>query len=247
MFDVVDTGNGHRKVVIRDVGSSKIMDVLTTINAAYAEALDTPAPHTGGMTGLEHYKAAERWLYKAEHPGARGYGESAQSSTALAQVHFLAAQAFDATHERVELAGLYEPVDGEPVKMRSHEYRVEVITEGGETDVMGFITVSGLRSDSRSVVLSKGVMQGDSRLIDWHDDKAERTVVIEVAGAVRFTLTGAVPQNIVYSDLDAGSNTLLIEQLRLTVRQINVEHLGGEADRLSKAFRQGMDERAWTD
>ena len=39
------------------------------------------------MTGPEHYQAAERWAYKAEHADARGGGETAESCAAIAQAH----------------------------------------------------------------------------------------------------------------------------------------------------------------
>ena len=39
------------------------------------------------MRGDEHYKAAERWLYKAEQPGARGIAETTESCSAIANVH----------------------------------------------------------------------------------------------------------------------------------------------------------------
>lgn len=39
------------------------------------------------MTGPEHYKAAENWLFKAEHHSARGAEETVESCAALAQVH----------------------------------------------------------------------------------------------------------------------------------------------------------------
>lgn len=39
------------------------------------------------MTGPEHYKHAENWLYKAEQPSARGGTETAESCAAIAQVH----------------------------------------------------------------------------------------------------------------------------------------------------------------
>lgn len=39
------------------------------------------------MTGPEHYQAAEQWLFKAEHEGARGGSETAESCAAIAQVH----------------------------------------------------------------------------------------------------------------------------------------------------------------
>lgn len=45
------------------------------------------------MTGPEHYKHGEAWLYKAAHDGARGAAETAESCAAIAQAHFTAALA----------------------------------------------------------------------------------------------------------------------------------------------------------
>ncbi len=39
------------------------------------------------MTGPEHYQKAENWLFKAEHPDARGGAETSESCAAIAQVH----------------------------------------------------------------------------------------------------------------------------------------------------------------
>lgn len=39
------------------------------------------------MTGPGHYTSAEQWLYKAQHEGARGDAETAESCAAIAQVH----------------------------------------------------------------------------------------------------------------------------------------------------------------
>ena len=38
-------------------------------------------------TGPEHYREAERWLFKAEKAGARGSGETPESCAAIAQGH----------------------------------------------------------------------------------------------------------------------------------------------------------------
>lgn len=43
------------------------------------------------MTGPEHFKHAENWLFKAEQPDARGSAETAESCAAIAQVHMLGA------------------------------------------------------------------------------------------------------------------------------------------------------------
>jgi len=45
------------------------------------------------VTGPEHYQASERWLYKAQHDGARGPTESAESCALIAEVHALLAVA----------------------------------------------------------------------------------------------------------------------------------------------------------
>jgi hypothetical protein len=39
------------------------------------------------MNGPENYASAERWLFKAQHPSARGGDETAGSCAAIAQVH----------------------------------------------------------------------------------------------------------------------------------------------------------------
>lgn len=39
------------------------------------------------MTGPEHYKQGEAWLFKAEHPDARGPAETTESCAAIAEVH----------------------------------------------------------------------------------------------------------------------------------------------------------------
>ena len=39
------------------------------------------------MTGPQHYQSGEQWLYKAEHAGARGEQETAESCAAIAQAH----------------------------------------------------------------------------------------------------------------------------------------------------------------
>jgi hypothetical protein len=39
------------------------------------------------MTGPDHFREAELWLYKAENPGTQGPAETIQSCAAIAQVH----------------------------------------------------------------------------------------------------------------------------------------------------------------
>ena len=39
------------------------------------------------MTGPEHYRKAENWLFKAENPGAQGETETPESCAAIAHVH----------------------------------------------------------------------------------------------------------------------------------------------------------------
>ena len=55
------------------------------------------------MTGPEHYRHAESWLFKAEHPDARGGEETSESCAAIAQVHatlaLAAATALAVAHE----------------------------------------------------------------------------------------------------------------------------------------------------
>jgi hypothetical protein len=45
------------------------------------------------VTGPQHYEAAERWLFKAEHEGARGGSETAESCAAIARAHAVLALA----------------------------------------------------------------------------------------------------------------------------------------------------------
>jgi hypothetical protein len=39
------------------------------------------------MTGPDHFREAERWLFKAQNPAAQGSAETVQSCAAIAQVH----------------------------------------------------------------------------------------------------------------------------------------------------------------
>ena len=46
------------------------------------------------MTGPEHYKSAENWLFKAQDADARGKFETPESCAAVAQAHATLALAF---------------------------------------------------------------------------------------------------------------------------------------------------------
>lgn len=116
-------------------------------------------------------------------------------------------------------APLSRPID--PV----HDYRFSVTVDDKS---WGAMTVSGLEysrdEGDRVIILERGWPRHDKT---WSDlvGTGNHRVVVEVPGALRFTMIRAQAARIWYGPLDAGGNNLLRESLAFSANNLHVEHI----------------------
>lgn len=121
---------------------------------------------------------------------------------------------------------LYKPAATEgPV--RTCKFKVKIGNSAGRSfEEVGIMYVTGLRTNAAEVVLTRAAAPGgSSQLLDWRLNPRKRMVVITVAEVVEFTLQAAQPVFMRYSDLDAGANELLLEQLTVQYERMDVRYL----------------------
>lgn len=126
--------------------------------------------------------------------------------------------------------------------MRSHKFQVIILPNHPEDPrrVVDFMSVSGLALTAQPqpvltnnrIVMSRAFRPVDRVLTDWLQTQEELDVLVSAGSralssedkGITFKLHGAKPRRLDYSDLDAGSNALFLEQLTLSVQNITAEH-----------------------
>ena len=115
----------------------------------------------------------------------------------------------------------YAKVTGNPVR----NFRFDVVIDGQS---VGFMCVQGLHEGQTTVTLMRGITLTEEDLIlrEWKDAKDVTIIVRDGEGTpqVVFYLDHATPAApLAFSDLDAGANNLMVQQLALNT-EIRVKY-----------------------
>jgi hypothetical protein len=82
------------------------------------------------------------------------------------------------------------------------------------------MAVTGLiinNMSGRKITLSRVMSPNQPLTLNhWYETCAKKDVVITVQNTIVFTIKGAKPQHLEFSDLDAGANQIMIERLTMS-------------------------------
>lgn len=121
-----------------------------------------------------------------------------------------------------------EPTSAGPDPLKAYKFRARFASGTHEGEFVGLMSVSGLRctGEPGSLAITRAVFPGDSDLHEWFLHPGDlRDMDIVVDHEIVFHVHCANPTMMVYSDLDAGANTLLVSQMSIAYTRITVEHV----------------------
>lgn len=112
--------------------------------------------------------------------------------------------------------------------LKAYKFRARFL-HGDTEGFFALMSVQGLRVNHQSdqLLFTRGVITGHTELLDWFARKDTRNIDITVEDGFVFHVHGATPDELFYSDLDAGvdSRSLFLERLLVSYSSLIPEYL----------------------